>query len=167
MRRVRFCAGHRLYGHEGKCAHFHGHNYLAEFHVAGTRQDAVGRVIDFSELKNVLKGWIDEHWDHGFLLSERDVNGLSAIRQVEPSRYYVMPYNPTAENMAQHLLSEICPRLLAPLGVTAWKVVVWESEDACAVATSDQAPALEGSVCGREAEGDSGEKSAWNDKSSL
>ena len=117
MRRVRFCAGHRLYGHEGKCAHFHGHNYLAEFHVAGTRQDAVGRVIDFSELKNALKGWIDEHWDHGFLLSQRDENGLNAIRQVEPSRYYVMPDNPTAENMAQHLLTEVCPGLLEPLGV--------------------------------------------------
>ncbi len=166
MRRVRFCAGHRLYGHEGKCAHFHGHNYLAEFHVAGTRQDAVGRVIDFSQLKNVLKGWIDEHWDHGFLLSRRDENGLTAIRQVEPSRYYVMPDNPTAENMAQHLLSEVCPGLLEPLGVTAWKVVVWESEDACAIATTKQGPALEGAVCGSNAEHAAGE-AAWNDKSSL
>ena len=66
MRRIRFCAGHRLSGHEGKCAYFHGHNYLAEFHVVGSQPDAVGRVIDFAQLKEVLKGWIDQHWDHGF-----------------------------------------------------------------------------------------------------
>ncbi|MFM8407908.1 MAG: 6-pyruvoyl trahydropterin synthase family protein, partial [Pirellulaceae bacterium] len=29
MRRISFCAGHRLFGHGGKCEHFHGHNYVA------------------------------------------------------------------------------------------------------------------------------------------
>lgn len=148
MRRIHFCAGHRLVGHEGKCAHFHGHNYIAEFHVIGTGQDAVGRVIDFSMLKAVLKGWIDEHWDHGFLLCESDENGLHAIRLVEPTRYYIMPGNPTAENMASHLLTAVCPALLKPLGVTAFKVVVWEGEDACAMASLHEPALLEGAVCG-------------------
>lgn len=161
MRRVRFCAGHRLYGHEGKCAHFHGHNYLAEFHVVGTEQDAVGRVIDFSQLKTVLKGWIDENWDHGFLLWEQDENGLNAIQQVEPSRFYVMPGNPTAENMASHLLNFVCPSLLEPLNVTAWKVVIWESEEACAIATKDDLSVLEGAICGSESETGSRESTTW------
>jgi 6-pyruvoyltetrahydropterin/6-carboxytetrahydropterin synthase len=165
MRRVHFCAGHRLHGHEGKCAHFHGHNYVAEFHVTGSGQDHVGRVIDFSMLKAVLKGWIDEHWDHGFLLSEQDENGVTAIRLVEPSRYYIMPGNPTAENMAAHLLHEICPRLLKPLNVTAWKVVIWESEDSCATATHKEA-LFEGAVCGSDSEGMSREHSAWHEHKS-
>lgn len=167
MRRIHFCAGHRLYGHEGKCAHFHGHNYVAEFHVTGTGQDAVGRVIDFSMLKAVLKGWIDEFWDHGFLLSEQDENGLNAIRLVEPSRHYVMPGNPTAENMASHLLNEICPRLLKPLNVTAWKVVIWEGEDACAIATPDQKTSLfEGAICGSGSGAVPHEHSAWHEHKS-
>jgi 6-pyruvoyltetrahydropterin/6-carboxytetrahydropterin synthase len=165
MRRVHFCAGHRLHGHEGKCAHFHGHNYVAEFHVTGSGQDHVGRVIDFSMLKAVLKGWIDEHWDHGFLLSEQDENGVTAIRLVEHSRYYIMPGNPTAENMAAHLLHEICPRLLKPLNVTAWKVVIWESEDSCATATHKEA-LFEGAVCGSDSEGMSREHSAWHEHKS-
>ena len=123
---------------------------MAEFHVVGTGQDDVGRVIDFSQLKAVLKGWIDEFWDHGFLLSKQDENGLAAIRLVEPARYYIMPANPTAENMALHLLNEICPELLKPLNVSCWKVVIWEGEDACAIATHSQGPLFEGASCGSE-----------------
>ena len=56
MRRIRFCAGHRLLGHEGKCANFHGHSYSVDFYVSplgedSSRVDDVGRVIDFAELK--------------------------------------------------------------------------------------------------------------------
>ncbi|MFM8327640.1 MAG: 6-pyruvoyl trahydropterin synthase family protein, partial [Pirellulaceae bacterium] len=46
MRRISFCAGHRLFGHGGKCEHFHGHNYVADFLVRSDVQDSVGRVID-------------------------------------------------------------------------------------------------------------------------
>lgn len=137
MRRIKFCAGHRLYRHESKCAFFHGHNYVADFYVTGDEMDAVGRVIDFGELKRAFKGWIDEHWDHGFLLCEEDDNGINAIKQVEPSKYYIMPYNPTAENMARYLLEEVSPKLLDPLGVSASKVVIWETEESFAEACFD------------------------------
>ena len=42
MRRIRFCAGHRLHKHGGKCEHFHGHNYIADFYVTGDSVDDVG-----------------------------------------------------------------------------------------------------------------------------
>ncbi len=135
MRRIRFSAGHRLRRHGGKCEFFHGHNYLAEFYVTGDGTDDVGRVIDFAELKRKFKGWIDEHWDHGFVLSQRDENGIAAAEMVEPSKYYLLPYNPTAENMARYLLEDICPRLLEGTGVVATKVVIWETEEACAEAS--------------------------------
>ena len=137
MRRIKFCAGHRLYRHGGKCEFFHGHNYIADFYVTGEKTDHVGRVIDFAELKAKFKGWIDEHWDHGFILSVEDTNGIAAARMVDPSKYYVMPYNPTAENMATHLLQDICPPLLDGTGVHASKVVIWETEEAFAEASAD------------------------------
>lgn len=135
MRRIRFCAGHRLVGHDGKCIHFHGHNYVAEFHVTGQTQDAVGRIIDFGVLKQKFKGWIDEHWDHAFVLWDQDENGLTAIRMVEPCRVFELPYNPTSENMARYLLEVVCPQLLADTGTFAEKVVVWESDESCSVVT--------------------------------
>lgn len=135
MRRIAFCAGHRLYRHGGKCEFFHGHNYVAEFYVTGPETDSVGRVIDFAELKARFKGWIDEHWDHSFLLAHDDANGIAAARLVEPSRYFVLPFNPTAENMARYLLEQVCPQLLAEANVVATKVVIWETPDVCAEAT--------------------------------
>lgn len=138
MRRIKFCAGHRLYKHGGKCEFFHGHNYVADFYVTGDTVDSVGRVIDFAQLKTVFKGWIDEHWDHGFILAENDDNGINAIKQVEPCKYYVLPYNPTAENMARYLLENVSPQLMLQCNgyeVQVTKVVIWETEDAFAEAS--------------------------------
>ncbi|MCA9077831.1 MAG: 6-carboxytetrahydropterin synthase [Planctomycetaceae bacterium] len=141
MRRIRFCAGHRLLGHEGKCANFHGHSYAVDFYVTPLGEDPshvddVGRVIDFAELKSRLKGWIDEHWDHGFLLSRDDENGIAAMQAVEPSKLFLLSSNPTAENMARYLLEKVCPELLAPCGVEAVRIDLWESEETCAIVTA-------------------------------
>ncbi len=135
MRRIKFCAGHRLHRHGGKCEFFHGHNYVADFYVTADEVDDVGRVIDFADLKKLFKGWLDEHWDHGFILNKMDDNGLAAVKMVEPCKYFVLPYNPTAENMAIYLLHEVCPTLLAGTGATATKVVIWETEEAFAEAS--------------------------------
>ena len=77
VRRIQFCAGHRVKGHEGKCANVHGHNYVAYFHAESPSNqknslDEVGRVIDLSVLKTKIGGWIDENWDHRFLAYSED-----------------------------------------------------------------------------------------------
>lgn len=141
-RRVAFNAGHRLLGHEGMCRYLHGHNYLAEFHVRPRDEghvDSVGRVVDFAELKTRLKGWIDEHWDHGLVLAEHDENAIAAARMMEPPRYFLLPSNPTAEAMAEYLLHTACPAALAGLEVECVKVVLWETRDSCA--TAERQPA--------------------------
>ncbi len=140
MRKVNFCAGHRLLNHEGKCANLHGHNYLIEFHVSGHEIDELGRVVDFSVLNKLFKGWIDEHWDHGVLLWDQDRNAVEALRQVKPNRIYLLPYNPTAENMARYLLDQIAPKLIKTIkgyDLRVTKVVVWETENAFAEVSVD------------------------------
>lgn len=134
MRRVKFCAGHRLYRHGGKCEYFHGHNYVAEFFVTGQEVDSVGRVLDFADLKNRTKGWIDDHWDHSFLVCEQDQNAIDALSQVTPSRMFILPYNPTAENMAIYLLNVVCPDVLEGTGARATRVRIWETDDSYAEA---------------------------------
>jgi len=132
MRRITFCAGHRLLGHEGKCQNLHGHNYVAEFHVTGQEQDEVGRILDFKLLKDKCKGWLDDNWDHAFVLWDKDENALAAVRSCTPHRIFELPYNPTAENMAKYLLEVACPIILEGTGATAHKIVVWESEESYA-----------------------------------
>ncbi len=140
MRKINFCAGHRLHKHGGKCEFFHGHNYVAEFYITSSTVDRVGRVVDFAHVKEVFKGWIDEHWDHGFLLYEQDENGINAIQQVVPTKYFLLPTNPTAESMAQYLLDEVCPLLLEKFNdyeLRATKVVIWETENSFAAAEAE------------------------------
>ncbi|QDT16836.1 6-pyruvoyl trahydropterin synthase family protein [Alienimonas californiensis] len=140
VRRIEFCAGHRLLGHEGKCAALHGHNYAAEFHVtaldsSGTGLDDVGRVVDFAAIKEELKGWIDREWDHGFLLWEGDEAAIAAVRAVEPCKLFTLPANPTAEVLAEYLLTRVCPARLAPLGVRCTRLELWETPNCRAVAS--------------------------------
>ncbi len=137
MRRIKFCAGHRLFEHGGKCEHFHGHNYVADFFVSGDEVDAVGRVLDFADLKARTKGWIDENWDHSFLVCEQDQNAILALEVVRPTRLFKMPYNPTAENMAKYLLEEVCPVILAATGARATAVRIWETDESYAEARVD------------------------------
>ena len=72
----------------------------------------------------------------------------AAARLVQPSRVYLLPFNPTAENMARYLLETVCPPLLEGTGVRATKVVIWETPDAFAEASVDGPPRMV--ACGPE-----------------
>jgi 6-pyruvoyltetrahydropterin/6-carboxytetrahydropterin synthase len=134
-RRIQFCAGHRVYNHESKCRNLHGHNYVALF-TAFAPLDDLGRVIDFSVLKDKIGGWIDAYWDHGFLLWENDPAQL-VVKQVEQQKLYLMPWNPTAENMARYLLERVCPKVLDGTGVAVTGVRVWETENCYADSSNE------------------------------
>lgn len=137
-RRIQFCAGHRVHGHESKCRNAHGHNYVVLFQAAAPELDTLGRVIDFSVLKARLGGWIDRWWDHGFLYWEQDREMDHVMGQIGGQKVFVMPTNPTAENMAEYLLRIICPQELLHTGIIVQKVTVWETENCHAEALLDQ-----------------------------
>lgn len=133
-RRIQFCAGHRVHRHESKCRNLHGHNYVAFFTataVADAEQplDELGRVIDFGVLKERLGGWIDRHWDHGFVAWKEDTEALAALDKIDGQKIFLLDSNPTAENMAAHLLHAVGPTVLAHTGVELEKVVLWETEN--------------------------------------
>ena len=133
VRRIQFCAGHRVLGHEGKCAFMHGHNYVALLHARSPSLDQVGRVIDFSVLKERLGGWIEDQWDHGFIYKEDDDQVEGALDSVPGQKRFTMAENPTAENMASYLLYQVGPDQLVGTGVELVKVELWETENCLAV----------------------------------
>ena len=122
--------GHRVYGHESKCAHFHGHNYRVHFRVEGSL-DAIGRVMDFSVIKEKLCMWLEDNWDHKFLLWSQDP-AVSTMAASDPAGLVVVPFNPTAENMAEYLVNFIGPLQLEGTGVVLTKVVVEETRKCAA-----------------------------------
>src|SRR5437868_15497567 len=71
-RELTFCYGHRLLNYDGKCRHLHGHNGRAVITLEAPALDKLGMVMDFSQLKRVVGGWIDETLDHKMLLHRDD-----------------------------------------------------------------------------------------------
>ncbi len=129
VRKLQFCAGHRIYKHESKCRHLHGHNYQVFFHAEAKELDHLGRVIDFGVLKERFLPWLEANWDHGFILWDKDKEGIAALRAVPEQKLFLLGNNPTAENMALYLLTEVAPLLLVDSDVRVSKVVLWETEN--------------------------------------
>lgn len=123
--------GHRVVGHEGKCRYLHGHNYRIHFiceagnGARANQLDTVGRVIDFSEIKSRLCMWLEEHWDHRLLLWQDDP-WLMRLATIDDT-VVIVPFNPTAENLANYLLTVIGPDQLYGTGVELVRVVVEET----------------------------------------
>ena len=125
--------GHRVYGHESKCAHAHGHNYRVTFTVEADGLDDVGRVLDFSVIKTKLCMWLEDTWDHKFLLWWKDPR-KDALRELDPQGIVLCHFNPTAENMATYLLETVGPLMLVDTGCTLIHVVVEETRKCSATA---------------------------------
>lgn len=128
-----FSYGHRVCGHENKCAHLHGHNGRITFVCTAEKLDTVGRVLDFSEIKSSLCEWLEQVWDHKFLIFENDPL-KTVLVQSDPAGVVSVPFNPTAENMAIYLLNVIGPQQLEGTGVRLIKVVVEETRKCSASA---------------------------------
>ncbi len=134
VRRIHdFSAGHRVVGHEHRCRFLHGHNYRVTFECTAPELDALGRVIDFSVLKERLCLWLEDNWDHRTLLWEEDE--LIAALEVVAESVVTVPFNPTAENMAEHLLRVVGPKQLEGTDVTLTRVVVEETRKCSAEAS--------------------------------
>lgn len=168
IRSHEICAGHRVVGHESKCRHLHGHNYVFHFKVAPklekrvisgivplteitvndrTNLDDLGRVIDFSVVKSTLCQWLEDNWDHKFLHWEEDtlIAGLEEVLErdcrhnmpffegIETERdsfrdsLVPLPFNPTAENLAAHMVNVVGPMLLDEHGVELVSCIIEET----------------------------------------
>ena len=131
-----FSYGHRIYGHESKCSHLHGHNGRVTFTCTANELDKVGRVLDFAEIKVKLCEWLETVWDHKFLIFADDPL-KTVLVQNDPTGVVSVPFNPTAENMAIYLLNEVGPQQLKGTGVRLIKVVVEETRKCSASAISE------------------------------
>src|ERR1700747_3848336 len=105
-----FSSGHALRGYKGKCENVHGHNYRVRVTLAAPKLNDIGLLVDFTDLKRVLRGII-AGLDHQFM------NDLEAFRTV----------NPSAENLAKYFFDEVEQQLQLPAGARLTDAIVWET----------------------------------------
>ena len=128
--------GHRLTDYSGKCAHIHGHRLQWEVTVAAPALDSTGFVMDYSDLKAILKETVDQ-LDHAFIMHNKDPihiklgsdqtetrEFLKATNGDVP-RLFITPFNPTSENIIPWIAEMIIPRL--PKGINLVKIKMWET----------------------------------------
>ena len=112
-----FDAAHFLPHHKGKCSSMHGHTYRLEVTVVREKGELIeqgsdeGMVIDFSDLKAIVKTEVIDKMDHKLLND-------------------VFSFRTTAENMAAHIFNVLTDQL-QPLGVRVAKIKLWETPDSC------------------------------------
>ena len=136
-RKIHFCYGHRVMNHESKCRNLHGHNGVLWIYATPIESlDSIGRVVDFGVLKNKVGTWVDSNWDHTMILCHEDTKTLELLHQVEANKkIFILNANPTAENMCEYLLNDVCPQVLKGLGIIVFKVVLYETENCLASAS--------------------------------
>jgi 6-pyruvoyltetrahydropterin/6-carboxytetrahydropterin synthase len=89
-----FAAGHYLRNYKGKCENPHGHNYKVRVTLAGKELDKAGLLLDFKDLREVMKPVIDR-------LDHQMINDISPFTEL----------NPSAENLAKYFYDETNDRL--------------------------------------------------------
>ncbi len=119
-KRIEFCYGHRLLDYDGVCRHLHGHNGVAEIEVRTDALDHRNMVVDFSDIKRVVKEWVDRELDHKMILRHDDPLVASLRALGEP--FYVVDSNPTAERIAR-LIYEVSREHGLPVS----RVTLWET----------------------------------------
>ncbi|AWM40781.1 6-carboxy-5,6,7,8-tetrahydropterin synthase [Gemmata obscuriglobus] len=122
---IHFCYGHRLLNYAGKCRNLHGHNGKAVVTVETESLDALGMVVDFTEIKRVIGKWIDDTLDHRMLLHQDDPIIPELERQGEP--FIALDVNPTAETIARLIFDRAVAQ-----GLPVTEVILWETENSFA-----------------------------------
>ena len=118
-RRLDFCYGHRLLDHDGTCRHPHGHNAVVEVDVRADALDDHDMVVDFSEIKRIVKGWIDRELDHKMILRHDDPLVEPLERLGEP--IYKLESNPTVERIARLVFDKAREEGLPVAAVRIWE----------------------------------------------
>ena len=126
-KQCQFDAAHVLPHHAGQCKNLHGHTYRGIVEVAEDA-DSEDMVIDFKDLKQVIRDVIVDRFDHAFLYDETSESEceIAAVIAKHGMRSVGLPFRSTAENLARYFFHELATR------VNVVSVKVYETPESCA-----------------------------------
>jgi 6-pyruvoyltetrahydropterin/6-carboxytetrahydropterin synthase len=131
-----FETAHALYGYDGKCKNIHGHSYQLFVTIIGTPINDLnhvknGMVLDFGDLKHIVKSEIVDVFDHATVLNEKSPHKELAekIKGHSP-KVILVDYQPTSENMLIDFAERIQKKL--PNSVTLHSLKLYETQNSYA-----------------------------------
>lgn len=131
-----FETGHALYGYDGKCKNVHGHSYKLSVTVIGTpildnTNVKFGMVIDFTDLKTIVKEEIVDKFDHATVFNKNTPH-VELANELSSRGHHVIlvDYQPTSENMVIDFAKKIKDRL--PHGIELHSLKLQETESSFA-----------------------------------
>lgn len=107
--------------YQGECRHLHGHNGRIEIDIEAQETDFRGMVIDFADIRDKVKNWVDQNLDHRMILHRDDP--LVPVLEKLGEAHYVMPQNPTAENIAAHIYTMTSSKQMPIAEIRLWETV--------------------------------------------
>jgi 6-pyruvoyltetrahydropterin/6-carboxytetrahydropterin synthase len=131
-----FETGHALYGYDGKCKNVHGHSYKLSVTVIGTpitdnTNVKWGMVIDFSDLKKIVKEEVVDVFDHAIVFNKNTPHkSLALVMRSEGHNVILADYQPTSENMVIDFAAKIKKRL--PDTIQLFALRLQETDSSCA-----------------------------------
>ena len=131
-----FETGHALYGYDGKCRNVHGHSYKLSVTVIGTpisdnTNVKFGMVIDFSDLKKIVREEIVDVFDHATVFNQNTPH-VELAQELSTRGHHVIlvDYQPTSENMVIDFADKIKSRL--PQDIKLFSLRLQETESSFA-----------------------------------
>ena len=99
-----FDMAHALYGHDGACANIHGHTYHLSVTIFGSPLMEInnpkdGMVIDFSDLKTIVKKEVIDRFDHALVLNGNSPHNKVEVLHQQFNKISLVPFQPSCENM--------------------------------------------------------------------
>jgi len=125
-----FEMAHALWGYDGLCKHLHGHSYKLYVTVVGTpitdtNDKKLGMVIDFGDLKQIVKPMIVDVMDHSVALNKNAPHAYFGDAKPLFDRIHLLDYQPTCENMVIDFAHKIRNKL--PQGVELYSIKLYET----------------------------------------
>ena len=136
MRKIRitkefdFEMAHALWNYDGACKNIHGHSYrlfvtLAGIPISDNKDPKFGMVLDFMDLKKLVKGPVVDFLDHSLVVyREDDGKILSTIRTMY-EKVHVFDFQPTCENLVLFIVETI--QKIQPPGLELHSVKLYET----------------------------------------
>ena len=125
-----FEMAHALWNYDGLCRHIHGHSYKLFVTIRGEPimdrgEPKLGMVLDFSDLKAVVKGPVVDHFDHSLVVYKEAAIHLSIGKNEMYDKVHVVDFQPTCENLVLHIAETV--GALLPSSISLFSVKLYET----------------------------------------